>query len=112
MNFPAALFVAHLSLLAIPSALYADNFSGHVVGVIDGDTIDVLHNGQAERIRPNGIDCPEKRQAFGKKAKQFTSSPPRSRKTDLAGYEEMSASTRISFIQKLPKGFPLCNGQR
>lgn len=51
----------------------ADAFTGQVGGVIDGDTIDVLHNGQAERIRLNGIDCPEKKQAYGKKAKQFTS---------------------------------------
>jgi endonuclease YncB( thermonuclease family) len=34
------------------------DFSSHVVSVLDGDTIDVLHNGQAERVRPNGIDCP------------------------------------------------------
>jgi endonuclease YncB( thermonuclease family) len=61
-------------VVAIPSVLYAETFSGQVVGVIDGDTIDVLHNGQAERIRLNGIDCPEKGQPFGKKAKQFTSS--------------------------------------
>jgi len=51
----------------------AAEFTGKVVGVIDGDTIEVLHNAQAERIRLNGIDCPEKRQPFGKKAKQFTS---------------------------------------
>jgi endonuclease YncB( thermonuclease family) len=42
---------------------YAADFSGPVVSVIDGDTIDVLHNGQAERIRLNGIDSPEKGQA-------------------------------------------------
>lgn len=47
---------------------------GKIVGVIDGDTIDVLHNGQIERIRLNGIDCPEKGQPFGKKAKEATSS--------------------------------------
>jgi endonuclease YncB( thermonuclease family) len=61
-----------LILLIIASPSLAD-FSGSVVGVLDGDTIDVLHNGQAERIRLNGIDCPEKGQAYGKKAKQFTS---------------------------------------
>ncbi len=48
-------------------------FSGAVVGVSDGDTITVLHNGKGERIRLHGIDCPEKRQAFGNRAKQFTS---------------------------------------
>ncbi len=43
------------------------------MGVSDGDTITVLHKGKGERIRLHGIDCPEKRQAFGKRAKQFTS---------------------------------------
>ena len=52
---------------AIPTTSLASSFTGKVVGVIDGDTIDVLHNGQSERIRLNGIDCPEKGQAFGKK---------------------------------------------
>ena len=40
---------------------------------LDGDTNTVLHNGKAERIRLHGIDCPEKRQAFGRLARQFTS---------------------------------------
>ncbi len=44
-----------------------------MVGVSDGDTITVLHKGKPERIRLNGIDCPEKRQAFSRRAKQFTS---------------------------------------
>ncbi len=43
------------------------------MGVSDGDTITVLTKGKGERIRLHGIDCPEKRQAFGKRAKQFTS---------------------------------------
>lgn len=33
----------------------------------------MLHNGSAEKIRLNRIDCPEKGQAFGNRAKQFTS---------------------------------------
>jgi micrococcal nuclease len=46
---------------------------GMVVGVSDGDTIIVLHEGKGEKIRLFGIDTPEKHQAFGSKAKQFTS---------------------------------------
>lgn len=49
-------------------------FTAKVVAVLDGDTIEVLHHGKAERIRLNGVDCPEKKQPFGQKAKQLTSS--------------------------------------
>jgi micrococcal nuclease len=48
----------------------ASEVSGRVVSALDGDTIEVLHNHRAERIRLNGIDCPEKSQAYGKRAKQ------------------------------------------
>jgi hypothetical protein len=40
------------------------------VAVLDGDTIEVLHNTHPERVRLSGIDCPEKGQAYGQKAKQ------------------------------------------
>ncbi len=59
-------------LSALCSPAFAD-FSGRVVGVSDGDTIKVMHNGKAEKIRLHGIDCPEKAQPFGTKAKEFTS---------------------------------------
>jgi len=49
------------------------SFSGKVVGVSDGDTIKVMRSGREVKIRLEGIDCPEKRQAFGQKAKAFTS---------------------------------------
>ena len=51
----------------------ADDFSGRVVGISDGDTISVMHDGRAEKIRLYGIDAPEKGQAFGNRAKQFVS---------------------------------------
>ena len=57
----------------ITSATLAADFTGRVVGVSDGDTITVLSKGKPERIRLHGIDCPEKRQAFGNRAKQFAS---------------------------------------
>jgi hypothetical protein len=34
--------------------------------VLDGDTIEVLHNTRPERIRLSGIHCPEKGQPYGK----------------------------------------------
>lgn len=49
------------------------DFEGKVIGVIDGDTIEVLKDGKAVRIRLNGIDCPERKQSFGTKAKTFMS---------------------------------------
>jgi len=49
-----------LLLLCAPLAIAA--FTGPVVSVLDGDMIEVLHNTRAERIRLNGIDCPEKGQ--------------------------------------------------
>jgi len=45
-------------LLCIPDLAAAD-FTGPVVSVLDGDTIEVLHNTYPERIRLSGIDCPE-----------------------------------------------------
>ncbi len=68
LSLPIVIFV---SLLALPS--YAASFPGQVVGVVDGDTIDVLRNGKSERIRLYGIDCPEKKQPYGNQAKWFTS---------------------------------------
>ncbi len=50
----------------------ADSFTGKVVGVTDGDTISVLRDGEAVKVRLAGIDCPEKKQAYGQRAKQFT----------------------------------------
>lgn len=61
-----------LTCLLAHSAL-AGEFTGQVVGVLDGDTLEVLTGHHTERIRLSGIDCPEKGQAFGQKAKQAAS---------------------------------------
>jgi micrococcal nuclease len=61
------------ALLLINPSAFAEVYSGRVVGITDGDTIIVLHNGKGEKVRLNGIDCPERRQAFGTRARQFTS---------------------------------------
>ena len=58
-------------LVATPNLSWA--WSGEVVGITDGDTITVLRNKEQVKIRLYGIDTTERGQAFGKKAKQFTS---------------------------------------
>ena len=54
-------------------AIAATNPTVRVVGVSDGDTIKVIQSGKEVRVRLAGIDCPEKKQPYGKRAKQFTS---------------------------------------
>ncbi|HKQ35109.1 MAG TPA: thermonuclease family protein [Nitrospiraceae bacterium] len=67
----SCLLISLLNLFASQQVLA--NFTGPVISVLDGDTIEVLHNNRAERIRLSGIDCPEKGQAFGNRAKQAAS---------------------------------------
>lgn len=44
--------------------------TGIVTHVADGDTLDITANGQAYTIRLDGIDAPERGQAFGQQARQ------------------------------------------
>jgi micrococcal nuclease len=60
-----------LAVMVLPSLAYP--WKGKVVGISDGDTITVLDRGKGHRVRLFGIDCPEKDQDFGSKAKKFTS---------------------------------------
>lgn len=48
-------------------------FEGKVIGIKDGDTFEILRNGQPERVRLSDIDSPESAQPFGKAAKKFAS---------------------------------------
>ena len=62
-----------LLILLVPAILNSRIVSGRVVAVLDGDTIEIFSGRQTYRIRLDGIDCPEKRQAFGNRAKITTS---------------------------------------
>jgi micrococcal nuclease len=53
--------------------LAPDSFSARCISVRDGDTIEVLRDNRAIRVRLEGVDCPELGQGFSQKAKQFTS---------------------------------------
>ncbi|WP_423149724.1 thermonuclease family protein [Rubrolithibacter danxiaensis] len=63
-----------LFLFITTISIAEDTLTGKVVKVADGDTITILIQDNTQvRVRLHGIDCPEKKQDFGTKAKQFTS---------------------------------------
>jgi endonuclease YncB( thermonuclease family) len=65
---PAAAFF--LLLLSLPLA-YAETLKGRVVHITDGDTLVVLDASNVQhKIRLQGIDAPERGQAFGTKSKE------------------------------------------
>ena len=68
----AGSFLSTVLLLLFSLAAAAD-FTGRCVAVSDGDTITVMHDGAAAKIRFSGIDCPERKQPYGEDAKSFTS---------------------------------------
>lgn len=64
-----------LFLLLLPLWQDLETITGKVVGVSDGDTIVLLLSNNTEiKVRLEGIDCPEKKQDFGERAKQATAS--------------------------------------
>jgi Staphylococcal nuclease homologue len=65
-------YVLCLLWILVPLLAYADQFTGKVVGILDGDTIRVLRGGKAVKVRLHGVDTPEKAQAFGTQACKFT----------------------------------------
>jgi len=61
-----------LLLVLVPALGHAEQFTGTVVRISDGDTIGVLRGGKEVRVRLHGVDTPEKAQAFGTQARKFT----------------------------------------
>ena len=50
-----------------------DSFIAKVIGIKDGDTIEILKDKKQIVVRLADIDCPEKSQPFGSAAKKFAS---------------------------------------
>ena len=67
MTSPVRAIVRIASLLALIGAVPVHALE--VIGVADGDTITVLSDGKAVKIRLANIDAPERRQPFGERAK-------------------------------------------
>ena len=98
-------FLVLLLVLLTPSpAAAVSEYEGEVVRVIDGDTIEVLHNQQPERIRLSGIDSPEKGQAYGKRARQAASELVFGKKVTIQthGKDKCGASLPICSCRMIP----------
>lgn len=59
-------------MLALPALALA--WQGKVVRIVDGDTVEVLRGKEKVKVRVYGVDTPERRQPFGKRATQATAS--------------------------------------
>lgn len=75
-----------LFILLIATTSLAATFTGKVVRVLDGDTIEVLVNQKPVRIRLADIDCPEKNQPFGNAAKKYV--------LDVAAHEVVTVEAK------------------
>ena len=70
--FLYCLLATVLFLISTKQSL-TNNFTAKVITVLDGDTIEVSRSYHNVRIRLNGIDAPEKGQAYGHKSTEFVS---------------------------------------
>ena len=59
-----------LLLFCLSTPSHSEAIKGEVTRVIDGDTIVIEHRHHPLRIRLCGIDAPEKKQAYGDRAKE------------------------------------------
>ncbi len=67
--------IALCFLVFLSIAASADTLTGKIVKVTDGDTITVLDNTNTHhRIRLQGIDAPERKQAFGNASRKHLAS--------------------------------------
>lgn len=68
---PFVLAIVALFFSFSPYSLHAEPITGRVVGIMDGDTLDIVDAKFTKiRIRLAAIDAPEKAQPFGTRARQ------------------------------------------
>jgi endonuclease YncB( thermonuclease family) len=91
--------------LSIPHVLEA--WEGEVIKVVDGDTIVVNKEGKSITINLDGIDAPEKNQAFGKEAEEFLASMVLNKKVEIKE-KGVSKDGRLLADVYVLKGYKRC----
>jgi micrococcal nuclease len=87
-----------------PAPAVSRQFTGTVVAIHDGDTISVRTSRETIRIRLEGIDCPEYRQPYSARAKQFTADLVHRRDVTVDGrgedqYGRLLARVRVGAVE-------------
>ena len=91
------------------STAQADTLSGRVVRVIDGDTLVVLDASKTQqKIRLQGIDATERKQAFGTTSKEHLSDLVAGQVVVVVDYHDLDRYQRIRCSQR-PVIFPRWN---
>jgi endonuclease YncB( thermonuclease family) len=84
-----------VAFISWPVLSLAADFTAQVVGVLDGDTIEVLREDKTkERIRLYGIDCPEKQQPFSVRPKKPHHSSSSARRSESKHTAEIDMGVR------------------
>jgi len=101
-----------LAVIVLSAPASAD-ISGHVVRILDGDTVelktlpaDVMVTEAPIRVRLNGIDAPEKKQPWGQRSKQYLADMVGGKWVTVAidGHDRYNRSLGDIFVKQcLPK---------
>lgn len=84
-----------LLFLFLPILLFSQTKTYRVIGIKDGDTVELLMNGMPQVVRLSNIDCPEKKQPFGNNAKQFVSDLCFGKMVEVSGNGKKDRNKRL-----------------
>jgi micrococcal nuclease len=96
--------VLWLLVMTVPILVHAEQFTGKVVGISDGDTISVLRQGKAVQVHLYGVACPTRGHALGAQARQFTRDVAFQQVVAVLVDSSTSRSQRLIAAVQLPDG--------
>lgn len=93
--------VALVALLSACSLSLAGTLEGKIVNVADGDTVTILTDDRQQvKVRLYGIDCPERRQAFGGRATDYTRKALAGRRVSVEAIDRDRYGRTVGIVQE------------
>ena len=94
--------------IATATPAHPETLHGRVVAISDGDTLTVLVEKRQAKVRINGIDAPEKRQAFGERSKQNLSAMAFKKDARLECHKTDRYGRQVCKVWVQPSDCPTC----